>query len=249
MMSEKGAAHSWWCQKKELHTADDVRKRSCTADVIRKRSCTQLMMSENKLHSWWCQKKELHSWWCQKKELHSRWCQKKELHRWCQKKKLHTADDVRKEAAQLMMSEKEAAQLMMSERKQNKGGKDLPELSILSSCSRCRRSRIFWDRILCTQISLQTILHYRQHQNLLIKHTLYWNIQSSRTVWESRWPSWAVHPNDVKLYWTMLPHWSQLVQVICQPTSEDIKQHNHHYWNIFKIHSRNCLTMKLIMCV
>jgi len=30
---------------------------------------------------------------------------------------------------------------------------------------------------------------------------------------------------DVKLYWTMLRHWSQLV-LICQPTSEYIKKHN-----------------------
>ena len=30
---------------------------------------------------------------------------------------------------------------------------------------------------------------------------------------------------DIKLYWTMLRHWSQLVSNICQPTSEDIKQH------------------------
>ena len=42
---------------------------------------------------------------------------------------------------------------------------------------------------------------------------------SSGAVWEtSRWPSWAVRPNEpsgfrgrVKLYWTMLRHWSQLV--------------------------------------
>ena len=30
---------------------------------------------------------------------------------------------------------------------------------------------------------------------------------------------------DVKIYWTMLRHWSQLVPNICQPTSEDIKHH------------------------
>ena len=31
---------------------------------------------------------------------------------------------------------------------------------------------------------------------------------------------------DVKLYWTVLRHWSQLVPNICQQTSEDFKQHN-----------------------
>ena len=31
---------------------------------------------------------------------------------------------------------------------------------------------------------------------------------------------------DVKLWWTMLTHWSQLVpNTLCQPTSEDIKHH------------------------
>ena len=30
---------------------------------------------------------------------------------------------------------------------------------------------------------------------------------------------------DVKIYCTMLRHWSQLVPNICQPTSEDIKHH------------------------
>ena len=43
---------------------------------------------------------------------------------------------------------------------------------------------------------------------------------SSGAVWESRWTSWAVRPNepsgllvsvDVKNYWTVLRHWSQLV--------------------------------------
>ena len=45
-------------------------------------------------------------------------------------------------------------------------------------------------------------------------------------------PYWAVRRTrllvsvDVKLYWTMLRHWSQLVMsLICQLTSEDIKQH------------------------
>ena len=33
-------------------------------------------------------------------------------------------------------------------------------------------------------------------------------------------------PVDVKLYWTTLRRWSQHVPNICQPTSEDIKQHN-----------------------
>ena len=42
-------------------------------------------------------------------------------------------------------------------------------------------------------------------------------LHSSGTVWESRWLSWAVCPNkpsvsvDVKNYWTVLRHWSQLI--------------------------------------
>ena len=52
---------------------------------------------------------------------------------------------------------------------------------------------------------------------------------SSGAVWESRWTSWAVRPNepsDFRGRKDLLNHASALVSACpCQPTSEDIKQH------------------------
>ena len=55
---------------------------------------------------------------------------------------------------------------------------------------------------------------------------------SSGAVWESRWPSWTVRPNEPSGFRgrkAILNYASALVShslsLICQPTSEDIKQH------------------------
>ena len=62
----------------------------------------------------------------------------------------------------------------------------------------------------------QRIALYKSDQHLIVM---------VQELCESRWPSWAVHPNepsvDVKIYWTMLRHWSQLVPKI----SADIQGH------------------------
>ena len=52
-------------------------------------------------------------------------------------------------------------------------------------------------------------------------------VHSSGAVWESRWPSSAVRPNEPSGFRgrkAILNHASALVSA-CQPTSEDIKQH------------------------
>ena len=52
---------------------------------------------------------------------------------------------------------------------------------------------------------------------------------STGAVWESRWPSWAVCPNEpsgFRGHKAILNHASACLSLICQPTSEDIKQHN-----------------------
>ena len=47
-----------------------------------------------------------------------------------------------------------------------------------------------------------------------------WKGHSSGAVWESRWPSWAVRPNEPSGFSIGLS-----LSLICQLTSEDIKQH------------------------
>ena len=64
---------------------------------------------------------------------------------------------------------------------------------------------------------------------LTIEHSyIYIYIHSSGAVWESKWTSWAVRPNEPSGFRgrkDLLNHASALVclSLICQPTSEDIK--------------------------